>query len=111
MVGELDSTSKPDLSFLLFGPWTIALYNTDTFGSVYFINMYFQMTQHDINFVAEFLRDSFAQFTPVSTFSCLNFCLLVMFADILWKQFGHRPGTTFCRAWSESKLFDSPKKN
>lgn len=26
----------------------------------------FQMTQHDINFVAEFLRDSFAQFTPVS---------------------------------------------
>ena len=32
--------------------------------------MLFQMTQHDINFVAEFLRDSFAQFTPVSSCDC-----------------------------------------
>ena len=67
------------------------------------------MTQHDINFVAEFLRDSFAQFTPVSTSTCLNFCQLVLSADILCKQFGHRLDTTFCLAWSESKLFDSPK--
>ena len=29
-------------------------------------------------------------------------------ADNFCKQFGSRPGLTFCRAWSVSKLFDTP---
>ena len=45
-------------------------------------------------------------------FSChgsivLTLYLLVLSADNLCKQFGPRSGPTKCRAWSESKLFDT----
>ena len=32
----------------------------------------------------------------------------VLSADYLCKQFGPRSGSTKCRAWSGSKLFDTP---